>query len=404
MKIKENSIQSFDWTIAEAYDKQVKGVANPMLFEKYGAKVWNHSAQAEELYMAYEKSQFSGSKEAEVGKCLRITSILAVNEKEMLVSLEGMIDATIHLEKEKVFFKSIGMTKATFLEWITGVDGAKESFLAGNGRYVVVENILPHVMVSLTGGHIESLREEFYKEIKKPTSAYIAKVISRNGGGFLVNVNGLNGFLPGSLAAANIVKNFDDLLGQEVYVMVEDYLANVGTFVFSHKKYLSHIMPSKMAELSLTESYTGNVTGVAKFGVFVEFNDIFTGLIHTSKMSARMRDDFKSGEFSAGMPVTFWIKEISADNKIILTDEDPAIRNREIEDFKEKNLGIITSGEVVSIQSFGALIKLQRDMVGLISQKEIKSKKKAYTVGDSIMVNVERVHNDKIFLTIPNEN
>jgi len=42
-------------------------------------------------------------------------------------------------------------------------------------------------------------------------------------------------------------------------------------------------------------------------------------------------------------------------------------------------------------------------MVGLISQKEIKMKKKRFNVGDTVMVTVDRVYNDKIFLSLPNE-
>ena len=404
MKIKENNLTEFNWNVVEAYDKQLKCEINQELAKKYGAKVYNHTPQAEELYQMYLGSAPSGAKEPVLGQCLKITSILSVGSEEMQVSLSGMIDATIQLDKEKQFFRSIGMTKDTFLEWLKETEHSYETFLGGEGRYVIIENTSPFVIASLSSGHLEGLRQEFHTQIANPTSAYTAKILSRNGGGFLVDVNGLHGFLPGSLAAPNIVRDFESLLGKEVYVMVEDYLKEVGTFVFSHKKYLTHILPTKIEELSLTEKYTGNVTGTAKFGIFVEFNEIFTGLIHTSKMSPEMRESFKNTPPASGTEVSFWIKEITSDKKIILTDEDPSIRMRELEDFKEKNLGIITGGEVVSIQPFGTLVKLQKDIVGLISQKEIKSKKKKYSVGERVMVNVERVLNDKIFLTIPNEN
>lgn len=404
MKIKENTLTEFDWSIVEAYDKQMRCEINQDLAKKYGAKVYNHTAQAEEMYHMYSNSVPSGAKEPILGQCLKITSILSINSEEMQVSLSGMIDATIHLDKEKQFFKSIGMSKENFLHWINETELSHETFLGGDGRYVIIENVSPYVIASLSSGHLAGLRQEFYSQIKEPTSAYTAKILSRNGGGFLVDVNGLHGFLPGSLAAANIVRDFESLLGKEIYVMVEDYLKDVGTFVFSHKKYLTHILPSKIEELSLTEKYTGSVTGTAKFGIFVEFHEIFTGLIHTSKMTPEMRESFKNNPPAAGTEISFWIKEITSDKKIILTDEDPTIRMRELEDFKEKNLGIITGGEVVSIQPFGTLVKLQKDIVGLISQKEIKSKKKKYSVGEHVMVNVERVLNDKIFLTIPNEN
>jgi predicted RNA-binding protein with RPS1 domain len=66
-------------------------------------------------------------------------------------------------------------------------------------------------------------------------------------------------------------------------------------------------------------------------------------------------------------------------------------------------LGTTKNGEVIAIQPFGTLVKLQKDIVGLISQKEIKTKKKSFNVGDNVLVSIDRVHNDKIYLTLPNE-
>jgi len=402
-KTKNNTIADLEWEALEIENFHQKRIPNPHLEKKYGAAVWNHDANAEEMYLLYAKGSPIESKEVQAGESRMITSIISVKDHEMVVSLAGMVDAVISLDKEKSFFRGLGLTNEEFVAWIKNTPGAYSAFLGTEGRKVIIESIKPYVMASLSKGHFESLRKELYAQIKEPKSAYLATVVSRNGGGFLVNVSGIDGFLPGSLAAANIVRDFDSMIGKEIYVMVEDLLKDAGTFVFSHKKYLTHILPSKIAELSLVEKYEGTITGTAKFGIFVEFNEIFTGLIHTSKMTAEMRDEFKSGKFSPGEKVSFWIKEITSDKKIILTDEDPTIRQREIEEFRDKNLGIITGGEVVSIQPFGTLVKLQKDIVGLISQKEIKTKKKRYSVGDHVMVTVERVHNDKIFLTIPNE-
>ena len=116
-----------------------------------------------------------------------------------------------------------------------------------------------------------------------------------------------------------------------------------------------------------------------------------------------MKKKFNDREVTAGNELTFWIKEITADKKIILTDEDPTFKRLELEEFKEKNLGTIRGGEVISVQPFGTLVKLQKDICGMISQKEIKTKKKNFTVGDTVMVSIDRVHNDKIFLSLPNE-
>lgn len=399
----ENNTLEFNWAACEAEARSMKRVPNPDLFKKYGVKVWRHGPTAEEQYLAYEGKEITGSKEAIVGECRNITSIVSISNTELIVTLSGMIEAVIQLDKEKTFFKSIGMTKLDFIDLIKNADGGANSFIGMEDRKVIVENVKPFTIASLSKGYLQTIRTEFFNQIKEKKSAYTAKIIARNGGGFLVNVGGIEGFMPGSLAAANIVRDFESMIGKEVFVMVEDYLKDAGTFVFSHKKYLSHVIPTKIAALSLEDKYTGTVTGSAKFGIFVEFNEIFTGLIHTSKMSAEMRESFKDNGHVIGSSISFWIKEITPDKKIILTDEDPSIRMRELADFKEKNLGVITGGEVISIQPFGALIKIQKDIVGLISQKEIKTKKKNYAIGQHVMVNIERVHNDKIFLTIPNE-
>jgi predicted RNA-binding protein with RPS1 domain len=401
--IKNNTISDLEWDALVVEHYHQKRIPNPHLLKKYGATVWNHDANAEEMYLLYEKGSPIESKEVQAGESRMITSIISVKDGEMIVSLSGMVDAVISLDKEKAFLKGLGLTPEEFVSWMKNTPGAHSAFLGTEGRKVIIEGIKPYVMASLSKGHFESLRNELYAQIKDPKNAYLATVISRNGGGFLVNVSGIDGFLPGSLAAANIVRDFDTMLGKQIYVMVEDLLKDAGTFVFSHKKYLNYILPSKIEELSLEAKYEGTITGTAKFGIFVEFNEIFTGLIHTSKMTPAMRDEFKAGAFTPGEKVSFWIKEITSDKKIILTDEDPTVRQKEIDEFKDKNLGIIRGGEVVSIQPFGTLVKLQKDIVGLISQKEIKTKKKKYSVGDHVMVTVERVHNDKIFLTIPNE-
>jgi ribosomal protein S1 len=403
MQIKNNTeIVDFDWDLAVAEDLRMKRVPNKDILAKYSASVWRHDAGAEDAFLAYEKALPQNAKEPQIGECRSIVSVVSINEKEMVVTLSGMVEAVIQLEKEKPFFRNIEMDQHSFYEWMQQ-EGSRDAFVANANRKATIETIKPFTIASLSKGYADGIRREFFEQIAKPTNAYYAKIISRNGGGFLVNVNGVEGFLPGSLAAANVVRDFDSMLGKEVAVMVEDYLKDLGAFVFSHKKYLNYILPSKIESLSTTEKYVGTITGTAKFGIFVEFSEIFTGLIHTSKMTPAMREEFKEGKFKAGEEISFWIKEITADKKIILTDEDPSIRMKEIEDFKEKNLGVITGGEVVSIQPFGTLVKLQKDIVGLISQKETKNKKKKYVVGEKVMVTVDRVHNDKIFLTIPNE-
>lgn len=400
---KNQAVADFDWNTLENSTARKKHIPNQAILKKYGDAVYSHETYALDLYEAmFVSRDFESITDAVAGEVKRIIDVISTNEKEMIVLIEGMADCVIDLRTEKNFIYGLGFeTISQFVEWIKTEHG-KNNFL-NNSYHLVISETKPYVKGSISKGQSQKIRNEFFEQISSPTNAYYGRIIEKNGGGFIIDVQGIRGFLPGSLAATNIVRDFDSMIGKEIPVVVEDFLKESNTFVFSYKKYVSMILPTKIDDLDTNKLYQGTVTGVAKFGVFIEFEDIFTGLLHTSKMTPECKKRFNERRFKAGDDVNFWIKEISADKKIILTDEDPNIRQMEIEDFKERNLGKITGGEVVSVQPFGTLVKLQKDICGLISQKEIKSKKKNFVIGDSVMVSVDKVQNDKIFLSLPSE-
>ena len=394
----EKITQEFDW---DALLSGKRRKPNPEILAKYGVKNYCLESYALDLYEKMILGQEIESKELREGESRKIISIRSIGKGEVNVILSGLIDGIVDLKKEKGYLSTIDMTHEDFAEYLATEEGKK--FFLNQEVQAIVEHVDPYVKVSISRGMEEKIKSELFQQIANPTSAYFGRILEKNGGGFIIFVAGIKGFLPGSLAATNIVRDFDSMIGKEIPVVVEDYLRESNTFVFSYKKYVNMILPSKIAELATDKIYSGSVTGVAKYGVFVEFEDIFTGLLHTSKMTPEGKEKFTNGGFKAGMPIEFWIKEITADKKIILTDEDPTTRRLELEEFKEKNLGTIKGGEVISIQPFGTLVKLQKDICGMISQKEIKTKKKNFNVGDTVMVSIDRVHNDKIFLSLVNE-
>lgn len=398
MKIQKTNIEEGSW---ESIMFQDKKSPNPEILKKYGVKVFNNQPYALEYYERVFLGADPENKEPRVGETRKIVSITSVTDKDIMVTLSGFVEASIDVRSEKHFCSLLNTTHADLIEWLK-VEENRESFIS-QGYTVVIEAIKPYVKASISKGHTLKMKSEFFGEIRKPTAAYYGKIKEKNGGGFIINVQGIDGFLPGSLAATNIVRDFDSMIGKEIPVMVEDYLKESDTFVFSYKKYINTVLNAKIEDIDVDKKYTGTVTGAAKYGIFVEFDEIFTGLIHTSKMSPEMHSQFTKGEFKPGASVEFWIKEVTDDKKLILTDEDPSIRRNQIEEFKNENVGKIKEAEVVSVQSFGVLFKLQKDIVGLVSQKEIKSKKKNYAIGEKAMVSVDRVHNDKIFLSLPNE-
>jgi len=394
--------ENFDWAAVEKYEARRRRIPNPQILEKYGEKIYSHEPYALDMYEAIFLGKEVNNKEVEEGATRKIIDVMSIRGSEVNVVLEGLVDCVLDFKSEKIFANKMGRTTDELLDILQSEEG-KQSFIHGE-YFVTIESNKPYLKGSISRGEIDKIKRELFEEINAPKSAYYGKITEKNGGGFIINVQGIKGFLPGSLAATNIVRDFDAMIGKELPVVVEDYLKESDTFVFSYKKYVSMVLPQKIEELDLERELSGTITGVTKFGVFVEFDDIFTGLLHTSKMSEECRERFNSRGFKSGDAFEkFWVKEITSDKKLILTDEDPSIRRQELEEFRTKNVGTIQGGEVVSVQPFGTLVKLQKDICGLISQKEIKTKKKSLSVGDTIMVSIDRVQNDKVFLSLPAE-
>ena len=400
--ITDEKNNDFNWDVLDNDTARRRRIPNAQIFEKYKDTVYNHQDYAFGFYEELLKSTIT-NKELEVGNAYKITDIAFIFGKELTVLLKGGIECLIDMNSEKTFIYSLGFESVEdFIEYISTPNG-REDFV-NQKYYIVIEQYKPHNRGSITKGQILKTKDEFFAQIKNPTSAYYGTILEKNRGGFLIDVQGVTGFLPGSLAATNIVRDFDEMVGKKLPLMVEDYLQDSDTFVFSYKKYVKNILPQKIDELDTQERYVGAVTGVMKFGIFIEFNEFFTGLLHTSKMSEECKNRFRNGEFKAGDTVNIWIQEIAADKKIILTDIDPSIRRQELEEFCKNNIGINKIGEVLSVKPFVTLVKLEKDIVGMISQKEMRSKKMSLNVGDSVSVSITQFgENNKIFLAL-NEN
>jgi len=130
-------------------------------------------------------------------------------------------------------------------------------------------------------------------------------------GGYLALYNKeVECFIPGSHAAANVVHNFNDMLGKTLTVMVDNYDQSNDLFILSHKKYITQSMSVMIENLQFNHSYTGTVTSKPyDFGVFVEVDEYFTGLIHNSEFNdySKARTGFKPGD-----KIEVYVKDITS--------------------------------------------------------------------------------------------
>ena len=203
----------------------------------------------------------------------------------------------------------------------------------------------------------------------------------------------LPGFMPNTLAGINKLYDTSSIINKTFEVMIESYARDEGTYIVSRGKYLQTLIPEAIKELKRGEVYTGNVTGTTPFGVFVEFGECLTGMIHKTNIHPDWTDRIKMIE--PGTEIQFYIKEIIKD-KIILTQ---ILRESLWDSIK---IGQTLTGKVKDNKQFGALIYLDQETIGLVHISELEKSGKDLESGENVKVKVIAIdrHNRKIFLTV----
>lgn len=160
---------------------------------------------------------------------------------------------------------------------------------------------------------------------------FYVKVKSLIDGGYIAEYKDtVQCFLPGGQAAANILRNFDDLIGTTIPVMVDSYDASSKLYIVSHKRYIRHVLPIKIKDLKFDKLYKGTLTSKpTNFGLFVEINNFFTGLVHKTEFVDYhdMQQEMKAFD-----EIDVYVKDVILDKngkyKIILTTDPTSVNRR----------------------------------------------------------------------------
>ena len=242
----------------------------------------------------------------------------------------------------------------------------------------------------------ESRAHENMKSLEEGESV-TAYIRALNPAGYDVELtNGgvtLPAFMPNTLAGINKLYDPSSIIGDTFQVMVESFSEHEGTYIVSRRKYLQSLIPDEISNLEFNTLYSGRVTGTTPFGIFVEFNECLTGMIHKANVTEEWQN--RISEIKPGQQIEFYIKEIIKD-KIILTQ---VLRETLWDTIKN---GQLIEGRVKDVKQFGTLVILDDETVGLIHTSEMEKLGKKFTSGQDIRVKVLSVDRSsrKIFLTL----
>lgn len=218
-----------------------------------------------------------------------------------------------------------------------------------------------------------------------------------------INIDGItiDAFMPNTLADANKLYDPTSIIGQTLHVMLETLQQDKGIYVVSRKKYLQSLIPEKIKEIKNAPKdtkYIGRVTGTKDFGIFIQFNDCLTGMIHKANLEKDYQDII--GDIKPGQKIEFYVKDIiKGGTQIILTQK---LENSLWDNIR---VGDVIDGRVLTVKPFGALVSLDYETNGLIQTSFLSKINRNLKKDDNIKVLVIKIMRDerKIFLTFSDD-
>lgn len=331
-------------------------------------------------------------------------------EYQEMIKLYKLDEISIPEEGQVVTGKYVGKSAGQFVFSVNGYkDDVRIDDKVSESKYFKNLNLDDMIDVLITEvnqtafmikGSVSSLYESrAHAKLKALVEgeSVMVTVKSLNPAGYDVELNHggvtLPGFMPNTLAGINKLYDPMSIVGQTFSVMIESYAQNEGTYIVSRRKYLQTLIPDAVKELEYNKVYQGHVTGTTPFGVFVEFNECLTGMIHKANVNPEWAEKLTS--ISPGFEIDFYIKEVIKD-KIILTQ---ILRETLWDNIKN---GQVIEGTVKDTKAFGTLVNLDDETVGLIHTSEMEKLGKKFAPGQDIKVKVLSVDrmSRKIFLTI----
>lgn len=267
-----------------------------------------------------------------------------------------------------------------------------------------------------TGSELKWHELELAKKNETPIEV---KVIEANTGGVIVEISEtMRGFVPSSqlnnkrIYAPNLYSSKEDstkvlqtklaeMIGETLKVKVMEIDKEKNKVILSEKSVYSEtdmkLRTETLTSLKVGDILEGAVTGIAPFGLFINAQGL-EGLVHLSEISwdkvISPADFFHVGDIvkvqviglqDNGKRVAYSIKRLQ---------EDPW--KSIVQKYK---VGQIVDGEVKSIADYGAFIKIEDGLNGLVhiselSSKLVKNPSQVVNVGDSIKVMIISISND----------
>ncbi|MBP5586999.1 MAG: 30S ribosomal protein S1 [Lentisphaeria bacterium] len=205
-------------------------------------------------------------------------------------------------------------------------------------------------------------------------------------GGILIDLDGVEAFLPGSQIDIGPVKNLDELIDQEYDFKILKINQERHNIVVSRRELLEESRKDMRAqflkEMKVGELRKGKVKNITDFGAFIDLGGV-DGLLHITDMSWGRITNPKE------------MLEVGQEIEVMVLDIDFA-KERVSLGLKQKSanpwddvetkypVGSTVKGHVVNIMPYGAFVEIEQGVEGLIHVSEMSWTKRITKASDVV--------------------
>ncbi len=231
---------------------------------------------------------------------------------------------------------------------------------------------------------------EELEEVYENKEEVECKVLTDVKGGLSVLVNGITGFMPASQISIKYVNDLTVYKGKTLTAKLIDFDKYKKRIILSSKEVEKEKLEKKREELwdslEVDKIIDGQVERLTNFGAFVDIGGL-DGLIHISDLSW-YRINHPSEVVSEGDKIQVQVLGFDKEkNRISLGLKQTLPKPWDVF-IKNRQIGDIVSGKVVNLLDFGAFVRLEEGVDGLVHVSQI-SKEHVNKPSDKLEIDQE---------------
>ncbi len=256
-----------------------------------------------------------------------------------------------------------------------------------------LENDEGYRELSLKAAQLTTAWEDIREKMEKGELVQ-APIININKGGLIIEVSGVQGFLPLSQLSGEhypkveggdttkIVQALQKFKGQSFTVKIIDFSEAENKLIVSERAIKEGVAKEELAKLKVGDTVDGEITEVTDFGAFVKMSDSLDALIHSSEIDWKFIDNPKDvlhiGEKIKAKIINLDLTTGRVFLSLKALKDDPWLRADE-----KYQAGQKVKGKILKIRQNGIFVEIPGELIGILPASELggKSPSEIFEVG-----------------------